>query len=138
MSNFLSPSRVNLASATAEQLQQLTETCAPATFGVNQKDVLDETYRKAGKLDASDFSIRFDPLQAGLIKAVRTELVEEGRSSSANDVRAELYKLNVYGEALFTSSLGSASHSPPIAQIKVLSSKRMSTPRAASSCSALS
>lgn len=87
---------MNLSCATANQMQQLAEACAPAKFGLNQTNVLDETYRKAGKLDASDFSIKFDPERVGLVRTVRTELVEEGRRA-AYGVRAELYKLNVYG-----------------------------------------
>ena len=48
---FSSYRHINLASATHDELEQLTQACVPATFGVNEKDVLDETYRKAGKLD---------------------------------------------------------------------------------------
>ncbi len=62
---------------------------------LNQKDVLDDTYRKAGKLNAEDFATKLDVVKAGLVDAVRYNLFEGVQSK--NIVRAELYKLNVYG-----------------------------------------
>lgn len=59
----------------------------------------DETYRKAGKLDASDFMLRFTPETVGLLDIVRAELLVEGLRSTES-IRAELYKLNVYGESI--------------------------------------
>ena len=81
----------------------MADACEPATFGLNQEDVYDETYRKAGKLDSSNFALKFDPADLGLVDLIRTEMLEEGRTLSdtkpelAHRVRAELYKLNVYG-----------------------------------------
>ena len=69
---------------------------------MNQQDVYDETYRKAGKLDAADFGLKFDPVQAGLLDIVHAELVEEGRRKRL-PIRAELYKLNVYGTYLIST-----------------------------------
>ena len=79
----------------------MADACEPATFGLNQEDVYDETYRKAGKLDSSNFALKFDPADLGLVDLIRTEMLEEGRTLSdtkpelAHRVRAELYKLNV-------------------------------------------
>lgn len=66
------------------------------------KDVLDETYRKASKLDATDLCTDFCPYEAGIIDIVTQTLlpptVEQSRDGRRNrkGVRAELYKLNVY------------------------------------------
>ncbi|KAL7278474.1 hypothetical protein ACG7TL_007473 [Trametes sanguinea] len=97
--------RINLSHATNEQLQHLAETCDPATYGLGGEDVLDETYRKAGKLDARHFSLNWSPAQVGLLDIVRDQLFFETASrripsDKATTIRAELYKLNVYGEPL--------------------------------------
>jgi hypothetical protein len=39
--------------------KHLSDACQPATFGVNKEDVLDESYRKAGKMDVTDFATNF-------------------------------------------------------------------------------
>ena len=79
-----------------EELDKLQEACQPATFGRNDEDVYDETYRKAGKMDADNFMVGFDAERSGLIEAVRT-LLFPGEEEKKR-VKAELYKLNVYGE----------------------------------------
>ncbi|KAH6719680.1 hypothetical protein BKA61DRAFT_707506 [Leptodontidium sp. MPI-SDFR-AT-0119] len=81
-------------------LTSLLHACKPATFGFNGGDVLDETYRKAGKLDAENFSTNFHPADLGILDAVQQVLlpglsVGVGREEHRG-VRAELYKLNVY------------------------------------------
>ena len=85
-----------MALATTEQLQHLAGTCQPASFGIDQQDVYDESYRKAGKLDEADFAVKLDADRAGLVQAVHTDLIMDrlGKNSS---IRAELYKLNLYG-----------------------------------------
>ncbi|KAK6440867.1 hypothetical protein LTR95_002909 [Oleoguttula sp. CCFEE 5521] len=73
----------------------LLQACGAATFGLGGQDILDETYRKALKLDTSDFCTDFCPYSCGMVAIVDQLLVpsyDEQRS-----VRAELYKLNVYG-----------------------------------------
>jgi hypothetical protein len=57
---------------------------------------LDETYRKAGKMDSECFSLTLD--NADLIKIIRDYLLEG--LNSKKGVKAELYKLNVYGKYL--------------------------------------
>ncbi|KAF8657105.1 hypothetical protein AX16_002292 [Volvariella volvacea WC 439] len=95
------PGFINFANATEAQLKSLVEACAPATFGMNDKDVYDETYRRARQMDTSFFSTKFDPVFNGIVKAI-----EEQLRHSLEDVRAELYKLNIYGEerVIFQSS----------------------------------
>lgn len=99
------------ANATVNNLQQLFEDMQPATFGYQGQDVLDESYRKASKLDPSQFDCTFNPYEMGIIDEVAQILlpgVKRKTTSTNNDstinprteginvIRAELYKLNVY------------------------------------------
>lgn len=81
-------------------LEELAKDCAPATFGLGQKDVLDPTYRRAGKLDPDSFSTTFHPADFGILDSVEQILLPNISSPRDNTlnyrrVRAELYKLNV-------------------------------------------
>lgn len=76
----------------------MSQACDPATFGVDKKDVLDESYRKAGKLDVANFATKFNVARTGLVELIRSELLEGEGARKGIDV--ELYKLNVYGENL--------------------------------------
>ncbi|EPE32057.1 hypothetical protein GLAREA_12139 [Glarea lozoyensis ATCC 20868] len=72
--------------ATPQPFAELLKACTPATFGLGGEDVLDEQYRKAGKLDREQFST--------LLPEALDEVMK-----SRNDHRgvlAELYKLNIY------------------------------------------
>ena len=71
--------------------------CQRATFGVEQKDVLDESYRKAGKMDPSEFATQFTVMPE-LIDAIRDTLLQS--RVDQGPIRVELYKLNVYGTRL--------------------------------------
>jgi hypothetical protein len=79
-------------------LEQLTQACEPASFGVKQEPVLDETYRKAGKMDSECFAPTLDPFHTDLIKIVRGYLLEGTKSTMG--IKAELYKLNIYSKYL--------------------------------------
>ncbi|TFK80501.1 hypothetical protein K466DRAFT_648634 [Polyporus arcularius HHB13444] len=92
--------RLNLSSATEAQLQHLADACQPATFGRAQQNVHDEAYRKAGKLDRTDFLLGFDAERTGLVDIVHEELLIP-RSKKKEAISAELYKLNVYGPGSF-------------------------------------
>ncbi|EJD46054.1 hypothetical protein AURDEDRAFT_87240 [Auricularia subglabra TFB-10046 SS5] len=81
------------------ELDKLAAACEPATFGLNQKDVLDESYRKAGKLDKKDFALNLDIVRSGLLQAVHDGLFSW--EASPRNIQAELYKLNVYGPGSF-------------------------------------
>ncbi|KAJ7886218.1 hypothetical protein B0H14DRAFT_2434285 [Mycena olivaceomarginata] len=91
---------VDLAKATPEQLNTLSEACQKATFGRNQEDILDETYRKAGQMSAKDFTTRFNLEKSGILDGVYTHLLE-GFGETGKRIEAELYKLNVYGKGSF-------------------------------------
>ena len=71
------------------------QACEPAPFGLNDKDVLDETYRKAGKMDSELFSMPLVPEHTDLVKVLRGHLLEG--TDSTRKLKIELYKLNVYG-----------------------------------------
>jgi len=90
-------SSIKLGSITEAQAQDLSYACSPATFGLNNQDVFDESYRKAGKLDVGEFSWLFSP-------ASRSDFTVQLVSglfpsdSLRKGIRFELYKLNVYGK----------------------------------------
>ena len=81
--------------ATDDDVQKLSEACQPATFGRNLEDVLDESYRKAGKMDLENFVSALEVDNTGLLDVVRAGLLTGEQEDKP--VRAELYKLNVYG-----------------------------------------
>ncbi|KAL9023058.1 MAG: hypothetical protein Q9180_008414, partial [Flavoplaca navasiana] len=72
----------------------LVQRCEAATFGLGNCDVLDEGYRKAGKLDNTAFSTDFHPHDYGIVDAVQQILMPPGGESEPRCVRGELYKLN--------------------------------------------
>ncbi|KAG5651274.1 hypothetical protein H0H81_009240 [Sphagnurus paluster] len=93
---------LDLSQANPEQLQALAEACEPATFGLGQNDVLNEEYRKAGKMDASNFSMRIHMSDLGIVDRIREQLLYAPEDQKY--VKAELYKLNVYGKDSFFKS----------------------------------
>ncbi|KAI4524219.1 hypothetical protein K525DRAFT_281806 [Schizophyllum commune Loenen D] len=90
---------INLGHATPDELATLAAACQPATFGVNKQDVLDETYRKAGKLDNNKFASLLKLENYGLIDTIRDELLQEGAVDKG--IKYEVYKVNVYGKDSF-------------------------------------
>ncbi|KAI5895271.1 uncharacterized protein SCHCODRAFT_054722 [Schizophyllum commune H4-8] len=90
---------INLGHATPDELAALAAACQPATFGVNKQDVLDESYRKAGKLDNNKFASLLKLDNYGLIDTIRDELLQEGEVNKG--VKYEVYKVNVYGKDSF-------------------------------------
>lgn len=88
---------IDLANADDLKLQTLVGACERAAFGLDNKDVLDETYRKAWKMDSSNFLTRLDVVNAGIMDHVCAKLVQ----NTERKVRSEIYKLNVYGPGSF-------------------------------------
>jgi len=79
-------------------LQQLVTDCIPATFGRGAQDILDTSYRNAGKIDASNFVTSFHPANFGIINNIEQILLPSISSDKELHIRrltAELYKLNV-------------------------------------------
>lgn len=81
-----------------DALDALLRACQPATFGRGDQDVLDASYRKAGKLDTNAFDTNFSPYETGIIDSITQLLLPSlcGHGDYKRSVRAELYKLNVY------------------------------------------
>lgn len=96
--------KVQFPVAGREDLTHLVKDCAPASFGFQGQNLLDVTYRQAGKLDSEQFSTNFNPYDYGIIAAVSQILLpsitrpETNSTNLSRDhwgVVAELYKLNV-------------------------------------------
>ncbi|KAK7217477.1 hypothetical protein V2G26_005480 [Clonostachys chloroleuca] len=78
-------------------VDHLCQHAQPATFGRGGEDVLDESYRKALKIDTDSFCSTFDPYTLGIIDTIAQVLLPSATDSKTHrSVRAELYKLNVY------------------------------------------
>ncbi|KAJ7093441.1 hypothetical protein B0H15DRAFT_1020826 [Mycena belliarum] len=92
---------IDLGNAVEEHLDGLAAACKPAPFGVDQEDILDETYRKAGQLDLTEFATRIDVVASGLLDAIIPDILEGQNSASDKVLRAEMYTLNVYGSGSF-------------------------------------
>lgn len=90
-------------------LEDLCHISQPATFGLGGRDVLDENYRKATKLDPSMFSTNFHPHDCGILDSIQQILLPstvkggQGIGIGPYGVRAELYKLNVRAECHTTN-----------------------------------
>ena len=68
-------SQLDLSGTTADHVHALNElerACEAATFGRNQETVLDESYRKAGKMDVERFMSGLDVDKSGLLDVVRS------------------------------------------------------------------
>ena len=65
---------------------------------MKQENVLDETYRKAGKMDSECFSPMLNLFRTDLMRIVREYLLEGTRATKG--IMTELYKLNVYSTHL--------------------------------------
>lgn len=78
-------------------IEDLVAACGVATFGFQGKDVLDLEYRNASKLEPAEFSSNFHPCDHGVLDAI-TKIMLPLHPSAIN-LRAELYKLNIYGPA---------------------------------------
>jgi len=85
---------IDIINATEPQLAALAAACQPASFGLAKKDVVDESYRKALKMDSSEFATQFSPLSSGIMEDIRKALFG---SRTTESIKVELYKLNVYG-----------------------------------------
>lgn len=97
--------KLTFPNADPAAVQDLVKSTQPASFGRNGKDVLDDTYRKASKLDPTAFSSDFCPYAAGIIDTIGQALLPLPNYTSQG-IRAELYKLNVGIDRLEYSCAG--------------------------------
>ena len=100
-------------------IEGLLRDCAPATFGIGGEEVLDESYRKAVKLDAHQFSTNFNPYDVGIVDAISQVLLPgiakrfpDGKAAfgDSSGVVAELYTLNVSLEPIRIKLLATLAH----------------------------
>lgn len=81
---------------TQDAFNTLVADCQPATFGVGSQEVLDEEYRKAGKMNTEDFCTDFNPYEHGIVDTINQVLAQASVTDARGlGVKAELYKLNV-------------------------------------------
>ncbi|KAF9444268.1 hypothetical protein P691DRAFT_837834 [Macrolepiota fuliginosa MF-IS2] len=90
---------IELSSITDADESALICACDRATFGRGKEDVLDESYRKAWKLDAGNFSWLFNPDSGRFVAELARGLCPW--DSMDRGVRVEPYKLNIYGKGGF-------------------------------------
>ncbi|UJO24235.1 uncharacterized protein CLAFUR5_13851 [Fulvia fulva] len=82
----------------SSQFTALLSACQPASFGRSNEEVFEEEYRKASKLDRTAFATNFCPYEAGIIDVVAQLLLSpSSQREHKRSIKAELYKLNVYG-----------------------------------------
>jgi hypothetical protein len=86
--------KLTLPSSDNAVVQKLVDNTQRASFGFQGKDVIDESYRMAFKLDTFEFSTNFCPYEVGIIDVIGQTLLPRLPRSSQG-IRAELYKPNV-------------------------------------------
>jgi hypothetical protein len=89
-------SHIQVGSTTESDIQALISACQPATFGRGPENVLDETYRKAWKMDVGSFSWLFNPDSGRFVAELAQKFCPWDQLDRG--IRIEAYKLNVYGE----------------------------------------
>ena len=90
---------IDLANAPFDELQQLTQTCEPASLGVVQEGVTNELYYKVRKMDFECFAPSLVLDQTNLAELIGNYLFE-GLVEARNKIRIEPHELNVYGTHL--------------------------------------
>lgn len=63
--------------ANSTEFDAFLKTSQPATFAHAGKEVLDEDYRKAGKLDRGSFATDFCPYESGIVDTIAQMLVPQ-------------------------------------------------------------
>ncbi|KAF9063491.1 hypothetical protein BDP27DRAFT_1426828 [Rhodocollybia butyracea] len=91
---------LNTANAAKEQLASLISVCEAASFGRGTETVLDESYRKALKLDLSQFSTPLDLASTSILHRIQQDLVDTD-TVLRRRIRTEPYKLNIYNKGAF-------------------------------------
>jgi hypothetical protein len=86
--------KLTLPSSDNAAVQKLVDNTQRASFGFQGKEVIDESYRMASKLDTFEFSTNFWPYEVSIIDVIGQTLLPRLPRSSQG-IRAELYKLNV-------------------------------------------
>jgi hypothetical protein len=69
------PLATGVVSGEDDPVAKLVAGTQPASFGFQGKDIIDESYRKASKLDTTAFSTNFCPYEWGIIDVVGQTLL---------------------------------------------------------------
>jgi hypothetical protein len=86
-------------------IEQLASDCTVASFGKGDEDVVDPEYRRAGKLDKTQFASSFHPADLGIVENIEQILLPNiikraGDPAYSKKLVADLYKLNVCARPL--------------------------------------
>ncbi|KAJ7343801.1 hypothetical protein DFH08DRAFT_961945 [Mycena albidolilacea] len=71
------------------------------------QDILDESYRKARKMNLAKFAARLDVVASGLVDAISPDILQGQTTDGNKGLRAELYKLDVYDTPRGDTMIGS-------------------------------
>ncbi len=93
---------INLANATFDELEQLTQACEPTYFDVIKKAKTKKVKMNGpGKMDSGSFSPLLVPVQTNLMKIIRDYHFEGDKSRQT--LKIELRELNVYSTHFHSS-----------------------------------
>ena len=85
-------SEIVFPGASEDEMKELASACSVASFGLDEKQVTDKSYRDAMKLDPDCFATTFQLSSTSVLGEVAMTMVPD-----VSNLRAELYKLNIYG-----------------------------------------
>ncbi|KAI3601656.1 hypothetical protein WG66_009001 [Moniliophthora roreri] len=84
---------LELANASADQLAKLISACEAAPFGHGPESVLDESYRKALKMELSQFAMPPDLASTDIFHKVQKELVDTNKAMKRHN-KGAFFKLH--------------------------------------------
>lgn len=99
----------NKEGPSSKDFEHLLKACQPASFGRAGEAILDEKYRKAGKLDRSQFATTFCPYEAGIVDVVTQLLVPQhkhGKHTRSIKVSATPHPLKTLEQTLIIEITG--------------------------------
>ena len=88
-------SSLELPGASEADMIKLLDVCSVASFGYKGKDVVDENYRSAFKLEPDNFLTNFQICATPILQEIQSII------STIVGLKAELYKLNIYARGGF-------------------------------------
>ncbi|RMZ41000.1 hypothetical protein CA14_001659 [Aspergillus flavus] len=91
------------ADSSPAALQQLASDCSPATFGRGSQDILDPSFRQAGKMEPANFATTFHPADLRIITLIERILLpsvinEPASSKVIPSSLVEPWTLTIYGQ----------------------------------------
>ncbi|QMW44094.1 hypothetical protein G4B11_007514 [Aspergillus flavus] len=74
------------ADSSPAALQQLASDCSPATFGRGSQDILDPSFRQAGKMEPANFATTFHPADLRIITLIERILLPSVINGKENSI----------------------------------------------------